>query len=465
MSELYTRLVAGLLFPLHERLKRHDTVAILREIERTQWLSPEALRVEQGRRLAAFMGRVAEHVPLYRDMFRERGLQGQDFSDAGALATLPTSDKDLIRANLDRLKAEGVSGLAVQRTSGSSGEPLTFLLARHRVAFDIAAKWRATRWWDVDFGDREAVLWGSAIEAGHQDRVRALRDALLRSWLIPTHGLNAARMDEILTRMRDFRPRMLFGYPSALAQLAFRARETGKRMDDLGIRVAFCTSEVLRPEWREAISGAFGCGVANEYGARDAGFIARECPHGGLHITAEEVVVEVVDDDGRPLADGEEGDIVVTNLAGPEFPFIRYRTGDRGVLGGAPCPCGRSLPLLQKLAGRANDGLVSADGAWVHGSAVNHLMRDIPGLRAYRIEQQTTDAVTVLLSLEGRLTKACTDTLTSHLKRLLGEWTRVDVKQVETIPPLPNGKFRHIICNVPRPDSTTKQVKTARTEA
>lgn len=461
----YTWLVSSLLFPLHERLKRHDTVAILRDIERTQWLSPEALRAEQGLRLAEFMTQVSARVPFYRQLLQDRGLRAADFADPVALASVPTSDKDLIRANHERLKAEGASGLAVQRTSGSSGEPLAFLLSRHRVAFDIAAKWRATRWWDVDFGDREAVLWGSAIEAGHQDRMRALRDALLRSWLIPTHGLDVARMDDILAGMRDFRPRMLFGYPSALAQLAFRARETGKRMDDLGIRVAFCTSEVLRPEWREAISGVFGCGVANEYGARDAGFIARECPHGGLHITAEEVVVEVVDEHGQPLPNGEEGDIVVTNLAGPEFPFIRYRTGDRGVLGDAPCPCGRSLPLLHKVAGRANDGLLRADGAWIHGSAVNHLMREIPGLRAYRIEQQTRDAVVVLLSLEGRLTKDCTATLTTHLKRLLGEWTRVKVQQVETIPPLPNGKFRHIICNVRRDDVAAKQADTARTDA
>src|SRR5690606_31821786 len=97
-------------------------------------------------------------------------------------------------------------------------------------------------------------------------------------------------------------------------------REQGRRMDDLGIRVAFCTSEVLRPEWRQVIGEVFGCGVANEYGARDAGFIARECPYGGLHITAEELIVEVVDESGQAQPAGVEGDILVTNLAGPEFP-------------------------------------------------------------------------------------------------------------------------------------------------
>ena len=251
--------------------------------------------------------------------------------------------------------------------------------------------------------------------------------------------------------MRAFRPRMLFGYPSALSQLAFRARRTGLRMDDVGIRVAFCTSEVLRPEWREAIGTVFGCGVVNEYGARDAGFIARECPAGGLHVTAEELIVEIVDDAGAPLPDGEEGEIVVTNLAGPEFPFIRYRTGDRGVLSRARCGCGRGLPMLERISGRANDGLVTQAGGWVHGSAVNHLMRDLPGLKAYRIEQDALDRVRIMLVLEAELPDALSTALVAHFRAVLGQSVDVELVTVDAIAPLPNGKFRHIICNVARP--------------
>lgn len=450
----YTWLVSSLLFPLHERAKRHDTRAILRDIERSQWLAPDALRADQGQRLLRFMTTVATRVPFYRALFREQGLNMADFADVAALAALPVIDKDVIRAHFDDFVADDATGLIAQRTSGSSGEPLRFMLGRHRVSFDIAAKWRATRWWDVDIGDREMVFWGSAIETGNQDRVRRVRDALMRSRLVPTHDLTAARMTAILAEMRAFRPRMLFGYPSALSQLAFHARRSGLRMDDIGIRVAFCTSEVLRPEWREAIGTVFGCGVANEYGARDAGFIARECPTGSLHVTAEELIVEIVDDAGRPLPAGTEGEIVVTNLAGPEFPFIRYRSGDRGVLNAAPCACGRSLPILGHVSGRANDGLVSTAGGWVHGSAVNHLMRDIAGLRAYRITQNTRDQVQILLALDAALPDATRDALGAHLRHLLGDTLRVDIVTVDAIPPLPNGKFRHIICNVDRAAAT-----------
>lgn len=453
---LFTTIASKLLFPLHERLKEHDTRAILGELEQSQWLAPEQLEALQLARLRTLLECVSAKVPYYRDLFRQNRLSADDFTTRAALAALPPIDKALIRANQTAWQADGSAGLAPHSTSGSTGEPLHFLLGKHRISFDIAAKWRATRWWDVDIGDREMVLWGSPLEAAAQDRIRALRDRLLRSRLVPARDLNPRRMDAILDEMRAFRPTMLFSYPSALARVAFRAREQGRRMNDLGVRVAFCTSEVLRPEWREVIGEVFGCGVANEYGARDAGFIARECPHGGLHITAEEVIVEVVDEAGQPVPAGIEGDILITNLAGPEFPFIRYRTGDRGVLSDRPCPCGRSLPLIERISGRANDGLVALDGSWVHGSAVNHALRELSGLEAYRIVQESRERVRILLAASRPLPAEAVATLAAHVRALLGAALHVEIEQLAEIPPEPNGKFRHIICRVERPGATAQ---------
>jgi phenylacetate-CoA ligase len=255
---------------------------------------------------------------------------------------------------------------------------------------------------------------------------------------------------------------MLFGYPSALARIARHARERGLAMDDLGIRVAISTSEVLQPEWRTLIAATFGCGVANEYGARDAGFIARECPLGGLHITAEELIVEVVDEAGEPVADGVEGDILVTNLAGPEFPFIRYRTGDRGVLAGHDCPCGRSLPLLAAISGRANDGLIDQQGRWIHGSAINHVVRELDGLLAYRVVQESRDAVDIALVLERPLAADSAHRLERHVRRLLGAEVRVGIAQVDAIPAEANGKFRHVVCRVAQPGMPAASMEAAR---
>jgi phenylacetate-CoA ligase len=180
---------------------------------------------------------------------------------------------------------------------------------------------------------------------------------------------------------------MLFGYPSSLSLIAAHARARGQRMDDLGIKVAFVTSERLYDEQRATIGEIFGCPVANGYGARDAGFIAHECPAGGMHLQAEDIIVEIVDSEGRVLPPGEAGEIVVTHTATKDFPFLRYRTGDVAVLSPDPCRCGRTLPLLKEIQGRTTDFVVAADGTVMHGLALIYTARDIPGIQRFKIIQ------------------------------------------------------------------------------
>ena len=152
----------------------------------------------------------------------------------------------------------------------------------------------------------------------------------------------------------------------------------GQRLDDLGIAVAFVTSERLYDHQRAEIAQGFGCTVANGYGGRDAGFIAHECPQRGMHLSAEDIIVEIIDADGTVLPPGQAGEIVVTHLATRDFPFIRYRTGDQGILDHATCPCGRGLPLLKEIQGRSTDFVVAHDGTVMHGLALIYILRDLP---------------------------------------------------------------------------------------
>ena len=120
---------------------------------------------------------------------------------------------------------------------------------------------------------------------------------------------------------------------SAIYLLCLHARKTGRDLRRVGIRVAFVTGEVLLPHQRQLIEATLNCSVANGYGGRDSGFIAHECPQGGMHLIADAVITEIVAADGRPAAVGEPGEIVVTDLYSHEAPFIRYATGDIGGLG------------------------------------------------------------------------------------------------------------------------------------
>jgi phenylacetate-CoA ligase len=446
--EFYTSLVSRVLFPLHERLKRHQTTAIKQQMEQSQWWSTEKLERLQVTRLRELLTRIKSNVPYYRDLFAQIDFKPEDIRSVADLARIPFLDKGKIRANIDNLKATDAKDLSRLNTGGSSGEPLIFYIGNERVSHDVAAKWRATRWWDVDIGDREIVVWGSPIELGAQDGVRAIRDRLFRTKLLPAFEMSEQKLDDFLAEIRATRPKMLFGYPSALSHFARHAEVKRMRMNDLGIRVAFVTSERLYDEQRAQITKIFGCPVANGYGGRDAGFIAHTCPVGGMHITAEDIIVEIVDANGQPLPKGESGEIVVTHLATKDFPFIRYRTGDIGSLDTKSCSCGRGLPLLKNIQGRSTDFLVAKNGTVMHGLALIYILRDLPEVLAFKIIQESVDLTRVLIVAKTALHEETLERIIQGFKARLGQDVHIEVEEVKEIPPEKSGKFRYVISNV-----------------
>jgi phenylacetate-CoA ligase len=445
MKPLYTRLVSGAVFPLQERLKRHTTVSVRRALERSQWWNLEQLAQLQAERLRSLLDHAQTHVPYYRDLMRRLGVEAASVRGPADLARLPFLTKDIVRNEGDRLKSERAVGLARFNTGGSSGAPLIFHIGRERVSHDVAAKWRATRWWGVDIGDVETVVWGSPIELGGQDLIKQWRDALMRTELLPAFQMDEARLDGFLRRLRQRRPRMLFGYPSALARIAGHAQRRGVALDDLGLRVAFVTSERLYDEQRRLIERVFGCPVANGYGARDAGFIAHECPEGGMHLTAEDVIVEIVDDAGSVLPPGQAGEIVVTHLATRDYPFVRYRTGDRAVLDDRRCACGRGLPMLREIQGRSTDFVRARDGTLMHGLALIYTLRDIPGIREFRIVQESLDLTRVQLAPDaGCDVPAARERIAREFRARLGQGVQIEVEVVEAVPAEASGKYRYV---------------------
>ncbi len=445
MTGLYTRLASSGLFVLHERIKGHDSVRVRQRLERSQWRSGAEIAAEQSLRLRHFLTDIGQRVPYWKALFQEHGFDPSKVQSARDLRCLPLLDKATIRAHTEAMKAQGHGPLTRYNTGGSSGQPLVFYIGKARKSHDVAAKWRATRWWDVDIGDREAVIWGSPIEHGSQDRLRAWRDALMRSSLLPAFEMSEQRLDGFVAWLRKKRPTMLFGYPSALSHIARHARAKGVRLDGLGVKVAFVTSERLYDEQRALIESTFACRVANGYGGRDAGFIAHECPAGSLHLSAEDIVVETVDAQGQPVAAGQAGEIVVTHLATADFPFVRYRTGDIGVLDDQACRCGRGLPLLRDLQGRSTDFVIASDGTVMHGLALIYVIRDLSGIEGFKVTQETRTLTRVELVPHASFDVAQVGHIVQGFKKRLGSQVDVRVDMVKAIAPEKSGKYRYIV--------------------
>jgi phenylacetate-CoA ligase len=230
----------------------------------------------------------------------------------------------------------------------------------------------------------------------------------------------------------------MYGYASALYLLASYFKRT--HLPAPGeLRAVFTTAEPLFSFQRAAIEASFGCRVGSEYGSRDGGLVAQECPEGGLHIFAEGMYVEVVDADSQGL-----GEIVVTCLDSLVFPIIRYRTGDVGSLDTTPCPCGRSLPKLRTVEGRQTDFLVTPDGRVLHALSVIYILRDMAPIREFKVLQDTLEQVTVQMVSERPLTVAEESNIRTRFATLLGPTVRLNLARLESMPPSPSGKYRYV---------------------
>jgi phenylacetate-CoA ligase len=322
------------------------------------------------------------------------------------------------------------------------------LIDAERAAFTDAVRLRAHRWFDVDMGAREVVLWGSPIELGRQDRLRELRDRLLNSRLLSAFDLGEEALARYAQVLRRFKPLKLYGYASVLDRLARYLERTGWEAGPGWPRAVFATAEPLDETQRATIGRVLGCPVAVEYGARDAGLMANECPAGGLHVAAEGMIVEVLP---APGLEPGLGEIVVTNLRSFAMPLIRYRTGDLGEWDPEPCPCGRHLPRLRRVVGRRTDFLVTPRGRVLHALSAIYVLRDIPEVREFQLVQEALDRVVVEVVPETGFGERPRRRIIEGLDRLFDGAADVEVRCVSSIARAPSGKHRYVVSKVTEP--------------
>jgi phenylacetate-CoA ligase len=441
---MHPTLVNRVIFPVHEWSKGKATHAKLAEIERTQWLTPAALRAFQFERLRHHLDWAYREVPYYGRLLDDHGLPPRRIQSFDDFARIPLLTRDILRERLAELQPRSaLRGVQRLSTGGSTGAPVTVLVDRERSAFTDAARLRAHRWFGADMGAREIVLWGSPIELGRQDWLRSARDWLLNSRLLTAFDLGEPALARYAAVVRAYRPQKLYGYASALALLAGYLDRTGGLPARDAPRAVFTTAEPLYDFQRAAITKAFHCPVAVEYGCRDGGLVALECPAGALHIAAEGMYVEVLP--GAPGDDG--GELVLTNLESYALPIIRYRSGDIGALDPTPCACGRGLPRLARVEGRRTDFLVTPSGKLMHALSVIYILREVPDLREFQVVQEALDHVRVRVVPVGELSAAARDSIVTRVGRLFEGGARIEVETAESVASA-SGKHRYVISRV-----------------
>jgi phenylacetate-CoA ligase len=413
------------------------------ELDAGQWAEPDLLQRDQVSRLRHQLAWCAAEVPHYREVFKRIGFEPNDVHELADLASLPLLEKDEVRAEPERFLADRQIGrLVAQTTGGTTGTPLRYWATMEAVRFNYATyEARSRRWAGVQLGDRMASLHGQPIvPAEDQDGPFWRRNHAFNQLYLSVYHLNHRTLPAYVGALERFRPRVIVGYTSAVHRIATHILERGEQGRVLPAAV-MVSSETLSPAARHEIQSAFGCRVFNGYSLGELVAYASECPLGSLHVSTEYGAIELVD--------GTVGkEIVATGLINRAMPLVRYRTGDLAVAATAPCECGRSLPVLAELEGRADDVVHTPEGSVVGPAPMSLAFQRVPRLRRAQVHQSGPEAIQVLIEPAEGFDDDDQRFLDLELRKRLGSSLRIDYERVSELPRTSGGKERLIVSTV-----------------
>lgn len=425
----------------------------LKELEKSQWLSADEIRRIQWKRLKAMLHHAYQNVPLYHRRFRDSGLKPGDIKTASDMLKLPTLSREELKEAVSsgEILARNISSnrFRENRTGGSTGKPMVFYNDRIQLEYRWASTNRNLRWTGYDIGDKIIKLWSGAQ---YLDRSASLKERtgnrMWRRKILSAYHMDETTMEKYVESIKEYRPKLIVGYTSALYLLAKFMEKEG--IDDVQVEAVIATAETLFPGYRAIIKDRFNAEVFNRYGSREFSTLAHECEgHCELHMNAENLFVEVVRS-GEHATAGEPGEILVTDFYNFCVPFIRYRIEDLAIPSDEEnCSCGRGLPLISTVQGRVHSLLVTTEGRYIPGEFFPHLFKDVKGVKQFQIVQEVKDKLLIRIVKGEDYAQKELEKALVIIKEYFGEDMEISLEYMEEIPPSPSGKRHYTLCRLP----------------
>ena len=343
-----------------ENISRH-----LKTGDAFQWESVKKIEYSQDHAINDLIAYVKNESPYYKEIL-------WNVRDAKDFTKIPFLTKQLLIKEFNNICTPKAKGASLKTTGGSTGEPVKIYKDSDALARERAATWRSYQWAKVGIGDKQARFWGVPHNAKNAFKAKII-DFISNRKRVSAFNLTKESLDDYYQTLMKFKPSYLYGYVSVIRRFSEHIREYNLPKIE-SVRSIITTSEVLTDGDRKVIEDVWKIKIFNEYGCGEVGSIAHECEHGSMHIVADNMLIEIIGEDGHPA---ETGEVVVTDFFNYATPMIRYRVGDFATLSNDPCPCGRTLPILKGIHGRAYDIIKTPSGKSVHPEALIYIFEEL----------------------------------------------------------------------------------------
>jgi len=443
-----------ILFPLHHWMISYNAAGYLKDMKKTQWLKMSQLQDFQEEKLRKLINQAYYHVPFYREYFLKNNLTPDDVRTIDDLRKLPIIDKKIVTQNLySGLIADNCDKKKMQRvtTSGSTGEPFVVYASKLQLEMRWAATRRSLEWMGYRFGDKQLRLWHKYLGMRGIESLKEILEAFFaRRKFIPAYEMSAENLEKFIKRMEKFRPAILDGYAESYNLIASYFRN--RSYNGPSPKGIMSSAQTLPEESRRIIEEKFHCRVFDKYGSREfAGGIAYECEHHqGYHVVAECNIIEIIKD-GRPAMPGEIGEVVITELNNYDLPLIRYKLGDLAMQldNSQPCLCGRGLPRIGTIQGRAQATIVGTSRQFIPGTFFARLFADHSyAVKQFQVVQNKFGEVDLNIVKANLFTDEVLAMILKTMKKFMGEDLVIHVNFVDQIALGRTGKMQHSVSHL-----------------
>jgi phenylacetate-CoA ligase len=421
-----------------------DSVRTLRNLEKTQYLSKERLEDLQSVKLRSVVRHAYDNVKYYREIFDKNRITPDDIKDAGDLYKIPvTSKEDLKRIEPQDILSKGTrpESCVIKYTSGSTGMPLKFFFSPQERDLQVLLNLRILRAAGFRITDKTAYIINP--HRFPKDKLWFQQFGILRRYYLSVFDYPEVHKNAL----EQIRPDIIYGYPSNLTLLAHLIKDKGN--NSIKPKAVFSSAELLEPRQRALIKSAMNTEVYDILGLVEIGDIAWECPeHSGYHINSDIVITEFLDSENKPVRPGEEGRLLCTSLYGYTMPLIRYDVGDLCVPSDETCACGRTLPLMKKINGRANDFIILSDGTIIASCFLVIIMQGFHDVAQYRMIQEDESMMVIQLVKGERFNERTPELIKNEIDGITNKGLKLEIEILPEIPRDKSGKIRTVISRV-----------------
>lgn len=449
--DIYKHICKNIVIPLWAAWERTPYLDHLKYLDKSQYFPDEKIREIQWNKLKLLLKHAYQSCRYYKKTFEREYIHPDEIKSFDDFRRIPILTKSEFLEHHSDLIAPNVDKYMTFLTSGSTGKPLRGFWNKECAEFKRACIARSNLWTGYGLGERIYCLYGNPereLKGLNKLRAKFRRHALDRTEILDMLQITDEAMLRFVKKMEKRPPSILWGHAHGLYLLANFCEKQG--INYIVPKGMYSAGMILHDWERKKVEEVFHCKLQDRYGCEELGLLAAECKEQkGLHINTDSHYIEFLSKDGTPVAPGEHGFVIITDLANYVMPFIRYKIEDIASFINEQCPCGRAQPLIKKIEGRLADFLVSPEGKLVSGiSLTDHFAGQIPGVAQMQIVQDRINLLRLNIVKSDGFDKKSEQTISHLVREFFGERMQFECVFVDQIPQGSTGKYRFTICNV-----------------